>query len=311
MGDPGAAHWEVRDLSIAAFRPGLSPPEPGASHGIILCRAGPRGTEAVLVQARYTYAFSEFVFGRYGVRDEAAVRALAERMTMEERSEAYGLNFEAMWARVRFGAPNSELYCGRRDLFAANWLGDGGERLRRLLRSVRGAGRLRWEFPKGRRVGAETDLACAMREFVEETGIPAEAFRLLPGFARRVSFQHCGRVYTTVYYLAALTGEAADPRRNLGLHNLGRTSEVSDIAWADMAAIRVLGDGGTLPGLARPAFAFFRRRGPHWGGLPALRLPAPPPAAPPPRQKTAAAPTSARCRRGGRGPQGCAPGGRP
>jgi 8-oxo-dGTP pyrophosphatase MutT (NUDIX family) len=34
-----------------------------------------------------------------------------------------------------------------------------------------------WGFPKGRRMRGESDLACAIREFDEETNIPRDAFQ--------------------------------------------------------------------------------------------------------------------------------------
>lgn len=68
-------------------------------------------------------------------------------------------------------------------------------------------GRTRWEFPKGKVEGDETDEATARREVLEETGLQIDAFA--PGFVRenRYRFRVGEELIdkTVVYYLAAVT----------------------------------------------------------------------------------------------------------
>ena len=77
------------------------------SVGIILCRKNEntRRPEVLLVHKRYTYAFAEFVHGRYqrGPRPTAAVgpgtsfvTELLDCMSREELLDIYSLNFSQM-----------------------------------------------------------------------------------------------------------------------------------------------------------------------------------------------------------------------
>ncbi len=47
----------------------------------------------------------------------------------------------------------------------------------------------RWDLPKGHVDPGETEIECALRELWEETGIPADAIALDPGFRFAVQYQ--------------------------------------------------------------------------------------------------------------------------
>jgi 8-oxo-dGTP pyrophosphatase MutT (NUDIX family) len=62
-----------------------------------------------------------------------------------------------------------------------------------------------WGFPKGRRMKAETDVECAVREFWEETNIPAEAYEVIPTKSYTEVFTGTNGVsYKHVYFVALL-----------------------------------------------------------------------------------------------------------
>jgi 8-oxo-dGTP pyrophosphatase MutT (NUDIX family) len=52
-----------------------------------------------------------------------------------------------------------------------------------------GYGAGHWGFPKGHVEAGETDVEAALRETAEETGIPVERQRLVPGFLDRTDYQ--------------------------------------------------------------------------------------------------------------------------
>ena len=56
-----------------------------------------------------------------------------------------------------------------------------------MMRSCKGL----WEFPKGHPNDGEDHLEAAMRETREETGVPAECFRLLPEHQSDVGYAGC------------------------------------------------------------------------------------------------------------------------
>ena len=62
-----------------------------------------------------------------------------------------------------------------------------------------------WGFPKGRRMRGETDLACAVREFNEETNVPRDAYVLLNNILLEETFTGLNGVrYKHIYYVALL-----------------------------------------------------------------------------------------------------------
>ena len=62
-----------------------------------------------------------------------------------------------------------------------------------------------WGFPKGRRARGESDLACAIREFDEETNIPRDAFVVLKNIVLTETFMGLNNVqYKHVYFVALL-----------------------------------------------------------------------------------------------------------
>jgi 8-oxo-dGTP pyrophosphatase MutT (NUDIX family) len=91
-----------------------------------------------------------------------------------------------------------------------------------------------WGFPKGRRMRAETDLDCAIREFNEETNIPREAYVILRNITLEETFMGPNGVrYRHVYFVALL--------KKPELINLTQRftpmqrREISGIAWKTFA----------------------------------------------------------------------------
>ena len=232
--------------------------------------------QAVVVQGRVSYAFSEFVQSRYphrGARRTDAVRQLVSHMTLEERRVVSSLEFSQMWEHARgprapshtdsAASRTENVYAFRRARFVELWLSDpySADELLRLLSHTPGVGCARWEFPKGKRLsGDESDLACALREFREETRIPDAAYRLLPDFCRVEAYVHMDVLYVNTYYLAVLTEQIPDPASAITLSQHEQVSEVADVRWLGLAGMRHVSGpvGRDLTKLGRAAFRYVR-----------------------------------------------------
>jgi len=272
-------------------------------------RSGGRSEyQAILVKGRLSYAFCEFVHGKYDRNKLDTVRQLVRNMTIEERLTIATLNFEEIWSRMwarkhmqsfswraggmshahklrilRDGWPpvdlqRDTLYVHRREKFHAAWLVDqkSNQLLKSLLDETTGVGQGRWEYPKGKRLDrSESDLSCAIREFREETQIPFENIRILPGFDRVEKYVHMNVLYINTFYLAVVDAPFGDPSKYIRLSNIEQTSEVSDIAWMGLADMRrVCGPAGRdLMPMGRAAFRYVRDY--NKGKAPRLYVPPP------------------------------------
>ncbi len=286
-----------------AFRPAQNRNLPGpigpekmpvkTSLGVILCRKNPktRRLQVLLVHKRYTYAFSEFVHGRYtrgristpGGAAHRSVSALLDRMTQEELIDLWSLDFGQMWYRIWLTRDNKELYNKKHAKFQTAFMReDGGAALRRLISQARANGVLLWEVPKGRRLGArEPDILCAVRELREEAGVDKREYHIIPEAKRRAVYTSAGTRYVCVYYVAVanphLSASSAEghPSSRHALRAVNQMAETSETRWFDIEQIRVLGelgadDSGHLEALVGPAFRLVKK---HLRGRACGRVP--------------------------------------
>ena len=291
-------------------------PPTKTSIGIILCRvnASTGRPEVLLVHKRYTYAFAEFVHGRYArgrAGPGASLRSVAtlfDNMTTDELLDVWSLNFEQMWYRIWLSRDKRDLYNKKYAKFQSTFMrDDGGDALRRAVQQARNRGTLLWEVPKGRRLNTrEADILCAVREMREETGIDKSEYRILPGVKRRVSYVSSGTRYVCAYYVAIANPRLAEMARGPGgpdrptFHSPGRPAlreishmgEVSEIRWHDIERVRLLDEPNSrLESLIAPAFRLMKqylkgrwasRR--HTAALPGIGV-LPPAEAPPPDRR--------------------------
>jgi 8-oxo-dGTP pyrophosphatase MutT (NUDIX family) len=222
--------------------------QPVTSYGVLCFRRG-KGPEHALqylmIQKKDSLGYVEFVRGKYSSSDVDYLIRLASNMTKVERRRLLSApTFDDIWA---------ELWTDNMDLqtrkFALNY-GDA----RRKFDALREAGTLahiirssepgfddsEWEFPKGRRHPSEHDLRCALREFTEETGVPASAVRILHGVGpfHEVFAGMNGVWYRHVYFLAELTDTTIEV--HVDATNRMQACEVRDLAWKTMSEVEAI-----------------------------------------------------------------------
>jgi 8-oxo-dGTP pyrophosphatase MutT (NUDIX family) len=182
-----------------------------------------------MVRKKHTYSFIQFVAGMYSFKDNnySHASALVSSMTPDERSMILTCNFEYIWRQVWMG--------GRKNYFKS--LGKYEKLMQtpsfiNILRSAPVGGALRWEIPKGKKSDHdESELQAAIREFIEETGMKKENFKVYPDITHDDSYTDGGVRYTTRYFCAI--GDF-QPNRMYRFLN-----ETSDVAWLDLEELRV------------------------------------------------------------------------
>lgn len=193
-----------------------------------------------MIRRKDSLAFAEFARGKFKVNDEEYIHKLLSDVTIDEfRTVSEAKEFDDIWYRLWTGKKNSKSRLNeyvrakkKFDVLKEGLRSTSGKFF--SLSSILDMIKPRWEspewgFPKGRRVPNETDLACALREFTEETNIHPDRIKILPFSPIEETFIGSnGILYRHVYFLAwcrSWIEPCLDPE------NRSQKAEVSDIRW--------------------------------------------------------------------------------
>jgi 8-oxo-dGTP pyrophosphatase MutT (NUDIX family) len=234
------------------------------SYGIALCRYNKEKNnrvEVLMIKKRYSYHFFNFVFGRYKTNDANYLKYLFNNMSFAEKIDILGMQFENMWYRIWLNNPskhydisdvynidtkqsitNAEKYRSffqKKSKFEKNFVSDGGKRLKELICQSSDA-EIIWEMPKGGKTGNETNIDCAMREFLEETSISNRVYKILHSIDPAIEIIiESDITYQHLYYIAKLRNSAAiHPKINF--KNFAQISEVEQIKWISLDEIEFM-----------------------------------------------------------------------
>lgn len=233
------------------------------SIGIACVRIRDNKPEVLMIRKRFTYAYYEFATGKYksfdqkrSVQLERELLNLFNEMTVEEKLDILSLDFGKIWYRLWLTQEKSPSFLQYKLMFDSMFLVDNGDYLREIIGGSTNAQYV-WEMPKGRRnTYHESDLACAIREFHEETNIAKRRYRIIPGLKR--SFSHVDKhvEYTNTYYVA-LTNHEFDVTINCGAR--AQISEIGDIRWMSIEAIRVVDYDKRMTDFAKSIFSAVKK----------------------------------------------------
>lgn len=190
-------------------------------------------TRVLMIRRKDSMSFAEFMRGKYDPADEAYVSTLLRNMTLKEQAGIACDSFEVLWKQLWGDERTSSDYGPSRDKFYQL------DRVRLMRENLSPYTEPEWGFPKGRRMRGETDMACAVREFGEETNIPREAYTILRNILLEETFVGLNNVrYRHVYFIALLTQP--------DLVNLNQRytpmqrREISGLAWKPLAEAEAL-----------------------------------------------------------------------
>lgn len=200
--------------------------------------------EYMLVQRKDSLAMVEFVRGKYTPDDMDYVRKLLASMTPDEKALVACEPFDELWTRVwgkrsPHGARSFTEHSNSRQTHAALVARCGGD-LAGLVRSVAESILEREHgFPKGRKNSGESDIACAVREFSEETGMDPSCIHIYSLRPYEELFEGSdGNLYRHVYYLARAVDMRGGPIvcPSAGTSQAKEVSAVRWVAYAEMCS---------------------------------------------------------------------------
>jgi 8-oxo-dGTP pyrophosphatase MutT (NUDIX family) len=199
-------------------------------------------TKFLMIQRKDTMGYTDFVRGKYpddklGI--ESVLPIFLNEMTHQEKHNLLTKDFNEIWKSLWV---NHDSKCFKNEYDYAY------KKFQRLnipeliKRSDASFGFQEFGFPKGRRNMIETNIACAEREFYEETGYDKSCYDFIKNYSTiHEEFTGTNNVrYRHIYYLVKMKDDVPPPR--IDYKNKIQTGEVQNIGWLEydecMAVIR-------------------------------------------------------------------------
>lgn len=204
------------------------------SHGIVLVRPASRVSdyEILLVRRRTSYAYSDIVLGRYARNLQGReLKAYLSLMTIDELLILRTLNFTLIWNRMFSAPPDSKKLIKFTSSFVER---DEGRALVAAIDNTKPTTLELWEPPKGRRRPRESEPMAAVREFMEETKISCDNYRIIPG-QHTMCWESQRRRYRVVYYAALVLNNMSEI--NLSVSDFRSIGEVDRCQWFRLSDI--------------------------------------------------------------------------
>ena len=216
--------------------------DPITSCGVLLLREihepmklpnNPSNVSVLMVKRKDSMAYMEFIRGKYLMEPLDLVKRLISNMTIHEQKKITTEEFDTLWTDMWGKGRDTrsiEYEVSKRQYEALDRETIVRENTSKFVDPE-------WGFPKGRRMKGETDVDCAVREFWEETNIPAEAYEIIPSRVYTEIFTGTNNVkYKHVYFLALLkhsklinTDQKLTPMQR---------REVSEVSWKTLKQAR-------------------------------------------------------------------------
>lgn len=192
--------------------------------------------EFLLIQRRDSLSFIEFVRGKYNPADKEYISKLFRSMTIKEQDKIRTMTFDELWCSVWGDSSNTHRndyeHSDRKYKLLCEEGGGGG---REAVIQFIDANPSEWEypewgFPKGRRNPHESDIACAIREFQEETNLLKTDFQIVHNIqSLSETFFGSNQVHYCHKYYIAICDKSTDV--TLSHDNPHMSREIGNIQW--------------------------------------------------------------------------------
>jgi 8-oxo-dGTP pyrophosphatase MutT (NUDIX family) len=191
--------------------------------------------EFLMIQRKDTLGYVEFLRGKYNPSNTDYVQSLFNQMTTDELDRLDAYDFETLWNAL-WSNQISRQYKQEYDNALAKYNSLGTDEItgKKLKEYIKNAPRdwvtPEWGFPKGRRGNRESEIACAVREFVEETGLEESQFVIVKNLlpieevflgGNRIQYRH--------RYFMAYCRQTTEVKIDQSNSIMNR--EIGDIGW--------------------------------------------------------------------------------
>jgi len=200
--------------------------------------------KVLMIQRRDSIGYIELIRAKYKSNDIEYIKEQIRGTTYSERQSLLTKNFDELWSDL-WGKSTFELKQYKQEYDQAKLKFemlkdgldiDGGKiTLDELIKTIPVVWTTpEWGFPKGRRNILEKDLECAIREFMEETGLLKNQFSILKNIhpLQELFYGNNAIHYCHIYYLAWIH---PDVEVTYDKTNLIMTKEIGDIGWFNLS----------------------------------------------------------------------------
>lgn len=178
----------------------------------------------ILIQRRNTIGYIDFIRGKY---DD--YKNLIDEMTLTEKYKILNNNFDQLWDDIWLNH-NSKAYKVEYNNAKSKFINLD---IHNIISST--LPYTKWDheeycIPKGRRNNNETQVHCAIREFIEETGFQRYNFNIINNYSsiEELFYGSNGVPYKHIYYIAKIN---TDIIPSINTNNILQAGEVKNIKW--------------------------------------------------------------------------------
>ena len=208
--------------------------DPILSLGILAYNRANTGIQFLLVRRRVSIGFIELMRGKFEPRDTDGIQVLVDQATLSERQMLLTQSFTDLWLFL-WNGPASRRYQTEYDQSKSKFdvLRRSGTLADLCLKSKTSWIEPEWGFPKGRRSSTETELACALRETVEEAGVFRQDLTIRADLAPLLEeYQGSNGVqYRYKYWIAEMP---VGTHVGMDATNVDQNREISDVRWCSL-----------------------------------------------------------------------------
>lgn len=188
-------------------------------------------TKFLMIQRKDTMGFTDFVRGKYPDDENEIAKILPiflNEMTQQEKHNLLTKSFLDIWQSLWINH-ESKCYKNEYDLAYKKF-----QKLNipELVKNSNVTFKYQeFGFPKGRRNMKETNIACAEREFFEETGYDKNSYDFIKNYPTILEefVGTNGIKYRHIYYLVKMKADIPPPK--IDYKNKIQTGEVQNIGW--------------------------------------------------------------------------------
>ena len=187
----------------------------------------------LLIQRKDSLSFVEFIRGKYNPTDMDYLKKLIKNMTITEQSILTTKTFDELWKYVWGDTSTVKSHKNDYDISEKKF-----EIIKDSLCDIISENPSKWDqpewgFPKGRRNPHETDMACAIREFLEETALKREDFTIIQNaFPISETFFGSNQIHYCHKYYIALCKTGVEVEMNMTNPHMAR--EIGAIKWCSL-----------------------------------------------------------------------------